>query len=389
MVTLSRSRRTKSACCVGPNIKTCQPATIDPSILGKGKVSLPGNVEVSFLNLIGNSSYSYGNNNGSTLIVNYNPTTGGMNGHAMSADSRSYVIENCGSQGHVFKEIDISKFVDDEDYGNEGVKGNSRERSNTQTVADTTTIVTYSVQIYFTKKFADATSDIQGFTDLVIAETNQGYINSKVPLRIKKHCTEQVSIADGKSSAVTLNSLAGLKPTLAEIRKSADVAVLLVNSFDVSYACGRAKLFAIDAGTPDFGKTISVVAKSCALGYYSFGHEIGHNIGLYHDEGTSRNPKYTYGHGGFIAKGRGSTGYRTTMSYSQTGYTTRVNYYSNPSVKHPVTGTVTGVAGKADNARLLTEQRFKLAAMGSESIVCGGGKHNFCFEQIGGTTKKI
>ena len=30
----------------------------------------------------------------------------------------------------------------------------------------------------------------------VIAETNQGYINSKVPLRIKAHCTQAADLND-------------------------------------------------------------------------------------------------------------------------------------------------------------------------------------------------
>ena len=180
------------------------------------------------------------------------------------------------------------------------------------------------------------------------------------------------------SSSITLNALQKLKPTLAEVRNSADVAVLYVKTFNTPYACGRARLFAVDSGSSQFGQTISVVAKSCAVTYYSFAHEIGHNVGLYHDQRTSVNPRYTFGQGHHITKGKASTGFRTVLAYSLAGHRTRVNYYSNPLVKHPVTGTPTGIAGRADNARLLIQQRFKLAAMGDESNTCGGGGGSGC-----------
>ena len=46
--------------------------------------------------------------------------------------------------------------------------------------ADTRTIVTYTVKVYYTPQFAATTADIDGFIDQVIQETNQGYINSQV-----------------------------------------------------------------------------------------------------------------------------------------------------------------------------------------------------------------
>ena len=45
------------------------------------------------------------------------------------------------------------------------------------------------------------------------------------------------------------------------------------------------------------------------------------------------------------------------MAYYTWGHSTRVNYWSNPKVNLPETGTPTGVADVSDNARLLTENR--------------------------------
>ena len=369
LVTISNQRAggsgTKPTCCNGPNIKNCQTASIDASLLGQGKISLPGGIEVSFIDNIGNNPnfYNYRDDQGNELTINYNPSSGGMNGHAMTSDDRSFVIENCGSEGHVFKEIDIDN-LDSEDtaiFTNSGRRQGGRMLA----VIDNTTVVTYSVQIYYTKEFAAVTPDIQGWMDAVIAETNQGYINSNVPLRVKKHCTEQADLPDGTDASILLDSLSSFKPTQIETLNSADVGVLIVNSFSDSRSCGVGWLDVIDQK-----KTFSVMNKGCALGYYTFGHEIGHNIGLMHDKAAGVNPTYSYGHGYHIDKGTSTTGYRTILAYYKDGYRTRKNYYSNPSVIFPPTGTRTGDAKTANNALLLMQQRFKLAAVGDESMSC-------------------
>ena len=45
--------------------------------------------------------------------------------------------------------------------------------------ADTKSIVTYTVKVYYTPQFAATTSNIDAFIDQVIQETNLGYINSQ------------------------------------------------------------------------------------------------------------------------------------------------------------------------------------------------------------------
>ena len=93
--------------------------------------------------------------------------------------------------------------------------------------------------------------------------------------------------------------------------------------------------------------TVSVTKKSCATGYYSFGHEIGHNFGAHHNPEIVNNNYYYDGHAHLIDKGiaSNSTGYRTILAYNAAGHEKRVNYYSNPSVIFPPTNTPTGVVG--------------------------------------------
>ena len=53
------------------------------------------------------------------------------------------------------------------------------------TQKDTTTVITYSVMLWYTPEFRKtffAEADMEAFVNLVIEETNQGYINSQIPV---------------------------------------------------------------------------------------------------------------------------------------------------------------------------------------------------------------
>ena len=58
------------------------------------------------------------------------------------------------------------------------------------------------------------------------------------------------------------------------------------------------------------------------------------------------------------------------MAYPGPCHPIRVNYYSNPSVILPETGTPTGVADEADNARVFRENIAAFAEIGDESAYC-------------------
>ena len=53
-----------------------------------------------------------------------------------------------------------------------------------------------SIIVYYNPEFREATSDIQGFVNQVIAETNQGYANSLIPLVVELFCTKEASVSD-------------------------------------------------------------------------------------------------------------------------------------------------------------------------------------------------
>jgi len=91
------------------------------------------------------------------------------------------------------------------------------------------------------------------------------------------------------------------------IRRSADVAIFL--SEGVENSCGIAWLNYIDSG-----RTLGVVARSCASSQFSFGHEIGHMYGCYHNmEKSGQNPYYPNAHG-YLMRPPLNSGYRTFMA---------------------------------------------------------------------------
>ena len=87
---------------------------------------------------------------------------------------------------------------------------------------------------------------------------------------------------------------------------------------------------------------------------------------------------YPHAHGHLIGGHHiteNGTGFRTIMAYYFPGHRTRVNYWSNPKIKFPVTGTPMGIVNVANNARVLTENRFTVASYGDESGSCASSNN--------------
>merc|ERR1719186_157041 len=352
-------------CCNDDLAPSCDQIDINIATLGDEHVELtPLGAVVQFIGMVGDNDHSYHyESKDLEMVITYHAELGSVFGHVSNDTSGdSYVIEYCGQETHVLKKLDVDNMMEDDIEDDYYDSANSSEIDmRADATSDTTTIVTYTVKVYYTRQFQAATADIDGFLDQVIQETNQGYINSKVPLRVKLFCSELATINEINSSSQMLRKFEKMKGSFEALRGTADQAALLVNSLK---GCG----IATGINTVRSGKTTSVTKKSCALGYYSFGHELGHNIGLAHNTETGhKNSHFSYGQSHLIKRGYASPGYRTILGYNYPGHRERINYYSNPRVNYPRTGTPTGVSKKADNAWVLTVQRFRLAKIGDES----------------------
>jgi len=179
--------------------------------------------------------------------------------------------------------------------------------------------------------------NMRALIDLAIAETNTAFQKSGVIHRLRlahayrhptyKEVRIQTSLQDLQSGKDDMKDVAGNREKFG-----ADVVAMITDDRD---ACGVAYF------GPSKANAYSVSSWSCATGYYSFGHEIGHNLGCNHDRaaagGCSDNSKANYG----FRHPEGD--FRSIMSYSctNTGCSNqkmkncpRLQYFSNPKVKY-------------------------------------------------------
>ena len=56
------------------------------------------------------------------------------------------------------------------------------------------TKVTISIMFYYTADLLRKTPDMEGFLDHLIAQQNQAFVNSKVPVRVFKFCSRKETV---------------------------------------------------------------------------------------------------------------------------------------------------------------------------------------------------
>jgi len=225
--------------------------------------------------------------------------------------------------------------------------------------ADDTTVVEFSIRFYYTKEFAKATSDVTLFFNQVLAVTNQGFSNSKIPVKAKIFCIEATTLTDQPEADDLRKNFEKLKGAGVAGRRAllgtADAAALFVVKTNQA-GLGQHRGW-------DSSNSLSVNVKRHSFTSFVFGHEIGHNFGCEHDPKTEpKNKYYNYGYGSLI-----NPKYLTIMGYPSGKYEKVINYYSNPKVLYK--GVATGTKLQ-DNARVIKENRFAMAAVGDESGTC-------------------
>jgi hypothetical protein len=186
--------------------------------------------------------------------------------------------------------------------------------------------------------------------NLAVAESNLAYANSGVSQRLRLVHAAEVAYAENGSFSTHLARLQspgdGYLDGVPALRDaySADLVSLLVAQNQ--NLCGIAYLMGPGAVGPGFADwAFSVVAHDCAIGYYSFGHELGHNMGSQHDRGNAGSPGafgYSYGYQDPQAD------FRTIMAYNCPGGCPRIQFFSNPAVAYQ--GQTTGVDSAAPDS---------------------------------------
>ena len=161
---------------------------------------------------------------------------------------------------------------------------------------------------------AQTTANMEARLNLAIEETNTAYallsdINARLRLvHAYRHLDYVEASSDAFSSALYAmqNPSDGIMDDVHSVRTDygADLVALIID--DRQY-CG------IGYVGPSKSYGFSVTAWNCATGYYSFAHEVGHNLGYNHDIGTSNacgTTDFNYGYRDPQA------GFRTILAYN-------------------------------------------------------------------------
>ncbi len=195
------------------------------------------------------------------------------------------------------------------------------------------------IMVVYTQLAALEDASIEDTIILAETETNDSYKNSGIGARVRVVHTEQVSYSEISDIFTSRNQLQdpndGILDHVHALRDmhKADIVGLVVG--DAVSHCGVAYIMEKpDINFAPYG--FFVVRRSCATGYYSFGHELGHILSARHDKAVdpTEDVPFSFNHGHLAT----SCGVRTAMGY-QNGCSaegvncTRKPFYSNPNVE--------------------------------------------------------
>jgi Metallo-peptidase family M12B Reprolysin-like/Bacterial Ig domain len=198
--------------------------------------------------------------------------------------------------------------------------------------------------------------------NLGVTETNTAYANSGVIPRLRLVGAEAVTYTESGDLGLDLDrvtdTMDGFMDAVHARRNAvgADLVQLVVGDA-AGGACGVAWLMT-SLSSLFASSAFSVTAYPCISPNYTFGHEIGHNLGSNHapDDPQATIAVYPYSYG---YKHPGNA-FRTVMAYNcSSGGCPRILYFSNPSVLY--NGLPTGTAAQHNNALSINNARNTVA----------------------------
>merc|ERR1712117_506841 len=251
---------------------------------------------LTFLDKPGNDSFTFSSEDGDEDTFTLDQEMGAVWGHVELADARDFIIEPLDLDTcpgcHVLIEEDRSAFPLDHKVAPPEFAEMRSDSALAKKVGDLikkgktdkTTMVTYTIKIYYTPEVRKSVKNIATMVENVVAQTNQGYENSKIPVRVKLHCMEETNVPEAQMN--DLGVFNRYKGGGNNLRGSADAAALLITHSDQWCGVGYMPNIPEDQMTswPFQQLMSSITVTKCAIGSYTFGHEVSHNFGNDHDQ---------------------------------------------------------------------------------------------------------
>ncbi len=223
---------------------------------------------------------------------------------------------------------------------------------------------TIDVLVFYTPSARTAAgSDAAAQTRIAlgVSETNTAYANSGIAPRLRLVGAELTSYTESGSLSTDLSLFRGSGDGVMEevhTRRDAlgaDMMILVVGA-TAGGACGVGYVMTSLSST--FAPfAFSVTAYTCISPNYTFGHELGHNMGSAHapEDGSGQASLYAYSFG---YKNPANL-FRTVMAYECSGGCPRVLHFSNPNVSY--SGATTGTLTQHDNTRSINNAAATVA----------------------------
>ncbi|MCK4959759.1 MAG: hypothetical protein KAT00_10160 [Planctomycetes bacterium] len=208
------------------------------------------------------------------------------------------------------------------------------------------------------------TTAMDALINLAIDEVNQAYFNSEIDLRIRLVHRSEVAYTESGSADIDLERLTdtdGYMDSVHSLRDTygADMVCLFADYLGPGVG-GIAWVMDDLESFEDYA--FSVVRRDQVIGFDTFAHELGHNMGCHHAVGDGSTPivrgeaLYNYSHG-WRFYGDSSTRFRTVMAYTPGN---RIRYFSNPNILYD--GQPTGRVDLEDNARTINNSASVVAS---------------------------
>jgi hypothetical protein len=290
-----------------------------------------------------------------------------ISGSVRLPDGKLYTLAPADRGAHVIQEINPSAFPPDEppelwqklQARGRGASPDQRStrgaapataQTSFKALSNTKILKTYVLYTPQAEKLAGGADAMSLLIAQLQMQTNQGFRQSNVNLRVSIEGWEQQSnyaeTGDAEKDLNIFGKWVGEKDLRSKL--GVDVVSLWVSKLN---SCGIAPL---NQTSDEFRQqAFNVVDLRCAANNFSFAHELGHNLGSCHD--LEADPKCTGSFPFSFGYQDPDGDFRTIMSYpcKVNDKCPRLNVWSNPDLSTKKRNKPLGMKDKADNARSL------------------------------------